>query len=185
MIDVTEARKGATFELDGKLFTVIDFQHIKIGRGSAQVRLKMRDIRAGHTTERTFQSGDKLKDVQVMQRPAQYLYQEDEFYYFMDQGTFDQVPMNAEQLGDSLNYLKEGMIVQLSTYEGDAIGIDMPLSVELEIAETGPSFKGNTAQGGTKPAVMETGITVQVPMFLNTGDIIKVDTRTGNYLERA
>jgi len=185
MIDVTEARKGATFELDGKLFTVIDFQHIKIGRGSAQVRLKMRDIRAGHTTERTFQSGDRLKDVQVMQRPAQYLYQEDEFYYFMDQDTFDQVPMNAEQLGDSLNYLKEGIIVQLSTYEGDAIGMDMPLSVELEISETGPSFKGNTAQGGTKPAVMETGITVQVPMFLNSGDIIKVDTRTGNYLERA
>jgi elongation factor P len=185
MIDVTDARKGATFELDGKLFTVIEFQHIKIGRGSAQVRLKMRDIRAGHTTERTFQSGDRLKDVQVMQRPAQYLYQQDELYYFMDQDTFDQVPMNAEQLGDSLNYLKEEMIVQLSMYEGDALGIDLPLSVELEIAETGPSFKGNTAQGGTKPAVMETGITVQVPMFLNTGDIIKVDTRTGNYQERA
>ena len=185
MIDVTDARKGATFELDGKLYTVIDFQHIKIGRGSAQVRLKMRDIRAGHTTERTFQSGDRLKDVQVMQRPAQYLYQDDEFYYFMDQDTFDQVPMNTEQLGDALNYLKEGMIVQLSTYEGDAIGIELPIAVELEITETGPSFKGDTAQGGTKPAVMETGITVQVPMFLSTGEVIKVDTRSGTYLERA
>ncbi len=185
MIDVTDARKGATFEMDGKLYSVIEFQHIKIGRGSAQVRLKMRDIRGGHTTERTFQSGDRLNDVQVMQRPAQYLYQDDEFHYFMDQDTFDQVPMSAEQLGDALNYLKEGMIIQLSTYEDDAIGIDLPLSVELEITETGPSFKGNTAQGGTKPAVMETGITVQVPMFLNTGDSIKVDTRTGAYQERA
>ena len=185
MIDVTDARKGVTFEIDGKLYTVVEFQHIKIGRGSAQVRLKMRDIRAGHSTERTFQSGDRLKDVQVMQRPAQYLYQEDDFYYFMDQETFEQTPMNADQLGDALNYLKEGMIIQLSTYEGDAIGIDLPLSVQLEITETGPSFKGNTAQGGTKPAVMETGITVQVPMFLNTGDSIKVDTRTGAYQERA
>jgi len=185
MIDVTDARKGATFELDGKLYTVLDYQHIKIGRGSAQVRLKMRDIRAGYTTERTFQSGDRLQDVQVMQRSSQYLYQDDQFFYFMDQESFDQIPMNREQLGEALNYLKEGMIVQLSTYEGDAIGIDLPIAVELEITETGPSFKGDTAQGGTKPAVMETGITVQVPMFLNTGDIIKVDTRTGGYLERA
>ena len=185
MIDVTDARKGSTFELDGKLFTVIEFQHIKIGRGSAQVRLKMRDIKAGHTTERTFQSGDRLKDIQVMQKPAQYLYNDGEFYHFMDQETFDQIPVSEEQLGDALKYLKEGMVIQLSTYEGDAIGIDLPISVELEITETGPSFKGDTATGGTKPAVLETGITVNVPMFLNTGDIIKVDTRNGNYLERA
>ena len=185
MIDVTDARKGSTFELDGKLYTVIEFQHIKIGRGSAQVRLKMRDIKAGHTTERTFQSGDRLKDIQVMQKPAQYLYDDGEFYHFMDQETFDQIPVSEEQLGDALKYLKEGMVIQLSTYEGDAIGIDLPISVELEITETGPSFKGDTATGGTKPAVLETGITVNVPMFLNTGDIIKVDTRNGNYLERA
>ncbi len=185
MIDVSDARKGTTFEMDGKLLTVIEFQHIKIGRGSAQVRLKMRDIRGGHTTERTFQSGDKLNKVQVMQKSAQYLYQDGDFHHFMDQETFDQVPMTTEQLGDDLNFMKEGMIIQLSTYEGDAIGIDLPLSVELEITETGPSFKGDTAQGGTKPAVMETGITVNVPMFLNTGDVIKVDTRSGSYLERA
>ncbi|MDY6912311.1 MAG: elongation factor P [Chloroflexota bacterium] len=185
MIDVTDARKGATFELDGHLYTVIDYQHIKIGRGSAQVRLKMRDIRAGHTTERTFQSGDRLNKVQVMQSAAQYLYNDDDFYYFMDQETFEQTPMSAAQLGDALNYLKEGMVAQLSTYEGDAIGIDLPISVELEVAETGPSFKGDTASGGTKPAVLETGITVQVPMFLNTGDIIRVDTRSGTYIERA
>ncbi len=185
MKEVTDARKGTTFEMDGHLYSVIEYQHIKIGRGSATVKLKLRDIRGGHTTEKTFQSGDRLKDVQVLQRPAQYLYNDDDFYYFMDQDTFDQVPMNREQLGDALNYLKEGMVIQLSTYEGDAIGMDLPLTVTLEVTETGPSFKGDTAQGGTKPAVMETGITVQVPMFLNTGDMIKVDTRTGSYVERA
>ncbi len=185
MKEVTDARKGTTFEMDGHLYSVIEYQHIKIGRGSATVKLKLRDIRGGHTTEKTFQSGDRLNDVQVLQRPAQYLYSDDAFYYFMDQDTFDQIPMNGEQLGDTLNYLKEGMVVQLSTYEGDAIGMDLPLTVTLEVTETGPSFKGNTAQGGTKPAVMETGITVQVPMFLNTGDMIKVDTRTGSYVERA
>lgn len=185
MIDVTEARKGTTFELDGNLYSVLEFQHIKIGRGSAQVRLKMKDIRGGHTTERTFQAGDRLNDVQVMQRPAQYLYNDEDFYYFMDQNTFDQVPVSRAQLGDALNYLKEGMIVQLSTYEDAAIGVDLPITVDLEITETGPSFKGDTAQGGTKPAVLETGITVQVPMFLSTGDRIKVDTRSGTYVERA
>ena len=185
MIDVTEARKGTTFELDGQLYSVIEYQHIKMGRGSAQVRLKLRDIRGGHIVERTFQSGDRLKDVQVLQRPAQYLYNDGEFYYFMDQETFDQTPMSKEQLGEALNYLKEGMVVQLSTYEGAAIGIELPVTVELEIVETGPSFKGDTAQGGSKPAVLETGITIQVPMFLSTGDRIKVDTRTGTYVERA
>lgn len=185
MKDVTDARKGTTFEMDGHLYSVIEYQHIKIGRGSATVKLKLRDIRAGHTTEKTFQSGDRLNDVQVLQRSAQYLYSDDDFFHFMDQETFDQTPMNREKLGDALNYLKEGMIVQLSTYEGDAIGIDLPIAVELEVTETGPSFKGDTAQGGTKPAVMETGITVLVPMFLNTGDMIKVDTRTGTYVERA
>ncbi len=185
MKEVTDARKGTTFEMDGHLYSVIEYQHIKIGRGSATVKLKLRDIRGGHTTEKTFQSGDRLNDVQVLQRPAQYLYSDDAFYYFMDQDTFDQIPMNSEQLGDTLNYLKEGMVVQLSTYDGDAIGMELPLAVTLEVTETGPSFKGNTAQGGTKPAVMETGITVQVPMFLNTGDMIKVDTRTGSYVERA
>lgn len=185
MIDVTEARKGVTVEMDGNLYSIIEYQHIKIGRGSAQVRLKLRDIKAGHTIERTFQSADRLKRIQVDERPAQYLYADGDFYYFMDQDTFDQVPLSGEQLGATLNYLKEGMTVQLSQYEDDPIGIELPIAVELEITETGPSFKGDTATGGTKPAVLETGITVQVPMFLNTGDVIRVDTRSGTYIERA
>ncbi|MCL0049338.1 elongation factor P [Dehalococcoidia bacterium] len=185
MIDVTDARKGVTIEMDGRLYTIIEYQHIKIGRGSAQVRLKLKDIRADHTIERTFQSAERLKQVEVEERPAQYLYHDGDFYYFMDQATFDQIPLSDEQLGDARNYLKEGMIVQLSRYEGEAIGIGLPITVELEISETGPAFKGDTATGGTKPATLETGITVQVPMFLKTGDVIRVDTRSGTYVERA
>lgn len=185
MIDVTNARKGVTIELDRRLYTIIEYQHIKIGRGSAQVKLKLKDIRADHTIERTFQSGERLKQVKVEERPAQYLYRDSDFYYFMDQATFDQIPLSDEQLGDALDYLKEGLIVQLSWYEGEAIGIGLPITVELEISETGPAFKGDTATGGTKPATLETGITVQVPMFLNTGDAIRVDTRRGTYVERA
>jgi elongation factor P len=185
MIDATEARRGVTIELDGRLYTIIEYQHIKMGRGSAQVRLKLKDIRADHTIERTFQSTERLKQVEVEEHPAQYLYYDGDFYYFMDQEAFDQIPLSHEQLGDALNYLKEGMVVQLSRYEGEAIGISLPITVELEISETGPAFKGNTATAGTKPATLETGMTVQVPMFLNTGDVIRVDTRTGTYIERA
>ncbi|MCL0064673.1 elongation factor P [Dehalococcoidia bacterium] len=185
MIDVTEARKGVTIELDGRLYSVIEYQHIKIGRGSAQVRLKLKDIRADHTIERTFQSAERLKQVEVEERPAQYLYHDGDFYYFMDQATFDQIPLSNEQVGDARNYLKEGLIAQLFRYEGEAIGIGLPITVELEISETGPAFKGDTATGGTKPATLETGITVQVPMFLKTGDVIRVDTRSGTYVERA
>ncbi len=185
MIDITEAKKGATIELDGTLYNVIEYNHIKMGRGSAQVRLKLRDIRAGHIVERTFQSGDKVNRVQVEERPAQYLYQDENMFYFMDQETFDQIPLSKEELGDALNYLKEGMTVELSTYEDEAIGIELPISVELEVTETGPGFKGDTATGGTKPATLETGITIQVPMFIENGEIVRVDTRSGTYMERA
>ncbi|MBT9149196.1 MAG: elongation factor P [Dehalococcoidia bacterium] len=185
MIDVTEARKGVTIELDGRLYTVIEYQHIKVGRGSAQVRLKLKDIRADHTIERTFQSGERLNRVEITERPAQYLYQDGDFYYFMDQATFDQIPLSNKMVGDALGYLKEGMIVQLSRYEGETIGIGLPITVELEISDTGPAFKGDTATSGTKPATLETGIMVQVPMFLKTGDVVRVDTRKGTYVERA
>ena len=185
MIDVTDARKGVTIEMDGHLYSIVEYQHIKVGRGSAQVRLKLKDIRADHTIERTFQSGERLKRVQVEEHPAQYLYYDGNFYYFMDQDTFDQIPLSGEQLGGALNYLKEGMTVRLSKYEGEAIGLELPITVELEITETGPGFKGDTATAGTKPATLESGITVQVPMFLSTGNVIRVDTRTGTYIERA
>ena len=185
MIDATEARKGITIELDDQLYNILDYQHIKIGRGSAHVKLKLRDVRAGHTIERTFQAGDRFKRIRLEQRSAQYLYQDGDLYYFMDNETFEQTPLTSGQLGDALNYTKEGMTLMISRYGDEAVGIEMPITVELAIAETGPSFKGDTSQSGTKPAVLETGLTIQVPYFVNTGDVVRVDTRDGSYQERA
>lgn len=184
MIDATEARKGITIELDGQLYNILDYQHIKMGRGSAQVKLRLRDIRAGHTIERTFQAGDKFERVRLDQRSAQYLYQDGDLYYFMDTESFEQMPLTSEQLGNALNYTKEGMTLMISRYGDEAIGVELPITVELLVAETGPSFKGDTSQSGTKPAVLETGVTIQIPFFVNTGDMVRVDTRTGSYVER-
>ncbi len=185
MISTGELRKGVTIELDGKLYSILDYEHIKMGRGSAQVRMKLRDVRAGHTIERTFQAGERFPRARLERRTVQYLYEEDDLYYFMDQETYEQTPVSKDLLADALSYLKEQMTLDLLTYEGEAIGIELPLSLELEITETGPSFKGDTAQGGTKPATLETGLVVQVPLFLNVGARVKVDTRTGQYVERA
>ena len=185
MISTSELRKGVTIELDGKLYSIIEYEHIKVGRGSAQVRMKLKDVRAGHLIERTFQSGERFPRARLERSQAQYLYSDGDLYYFMDKTSFEQMGITKELLGDALNYLKDEMTVELLTYEGEAIGVEIPLSVELEITETGPSFKGDTAAGGTKPATLETGLVVHVPLFLNTGDRVKVDTRTGAYLERA
>jgi elongation factor P len=184
MIDSTEARKGIVIELDGHLYQVADYQHIKIGRGSAQVRLKLRDIRAGHTIERAFQAGERFRRVRLEERPAQYLYRDGNLFYFMDQESFEQSTLTAEQLGSALDYLKEGMVLQISIHDGQPIGTELPITVDLEVSETGPTFKGDTAQSGGKPATLETGITVQVPFFIERGDIVRVDTRSGEYVER-
>ncbi len=185
MIDAGDVRKGIAIELDDVLYTVVDFQHIKVARGSAQIRLRLKDIRAGHNIERTFQATERFNQIRLEQRQAQYLYKDDDLYYFMDTESFEQTPLSGEQLGDALDYLKEEMMVQLSKNGEDAIGIELPITVALEVTDTGPSFKGDTSSGGTKPAVLETGITVGVPFFINNGDVIKVDTRNGNYVERA
>jgi elongation factor P len=184
MIDAGELKRGITIELDGQLYQVLDFQHIKIGRGSAQVRLKLRDILAGHTTERSFQASETFNRAFLERRPAQYLYNEGGLYYFMDTKTFEQMPLDKTMLGDALNYLKDESNLEILTHKGKSVGIQLPVSVELKVTETGPGFKGDTASAGTKPAQMETGITIKVPFFINTGDTIKVDTRTGEYLER-
>lgn len=186
MIAATDIKKGMTIELEGKLYSIIDFQHIKMGRGSAQVRVKMRDIQAGHIIERTFQATEKFNQVQLEVSNAQYLYQDGDLHYFMDVKSYEQFPLTSEQLGESFKkYIKEGTTLMILRHGDKAIGIEMPLTVDLKVVETGPSFKGNTAQSGTKPARLETGITVQVPFFLNVGDVIRVDTRTGSYIERA
>jgi elongation factor P len=184
MISSGELRKGITIELDGELYQVLDYQHLKLGRGSAQTRLKLREIRGGHTIERTFQATEKFVRARLDFKNMQYLYNDGDLYYFMDEETFEQMPLNSGQLGDALNYLKEGMSLQVSSYKGELVGVELPITVELEVTETEPGFKGDTATAGTKPAKLETGITIQVPLFVNVGDTIKVDTRTGIYLER-
>ena len=184
MINATELRKGIIIELEGKLFQVVDYQHVKMKR-TALAKVKLRDINAGHTIERSFQSDEKLVRARLDARQMQYLYNDGELYYFMDQESFEQIPLSSSHLGDALNYLKEGNSVEVSSYKDEVISIELPITIELEVTETDPGFKGDTATGGTKPATLETGLTIQVPLFINEGDIIKVDTRTGTYLERS
>ena len=184
MINATELRKGVIIELESKLYQVVDYQHVKMKR-TALARVKLRDINAGHTVERTFQSAEKLVRVRLDSRQMQYLYNDGDLYYFMDEESFEQMPLTPSQLGDALNYLKEGNSVEVSSYKGEVVSIELPITIDLKVAETDPGFKGDTATGGTKPAKLETGLTIQVPLFINQGDIIKVDTRTGTYLERS
>lgn len=183
MINATELRKGVIIEFEGKLYQVVDYQHVKMKR-TALAKVKLRDISAGHTIERSFQSDERFVRARLDSRQMQYLYNDGELYYFMDQENYDQMPFNAEQLGDALDYLKEGNSVEVTSYRDKVVGIELPITVELEVTETEPGFKGDTATSGNKPARLETGITIQVPLFINIGDIIKVDTRTGTYLER-
>ena len=184
MISTGELKKGVTIELEGALYQILDWQHIKVGRGSAQVRLKLRDIRRGHTIERTFQAGEKFPRARLDRRAVQFLYSDGNLHYFMDVESFEQTMLSQEQLGNAINYLKEGMSLDILTYKDEPISVELPNSVELEVVETGPGFKGDTATAGNKPAKLETGITIQVPLFMNSGDIVRVDTRTGEYLER-
>ncbi len=184
MISGSELRKGVLIELEGKLYQVIEYRHIKMKR-TALARVKLRDINAGHTIEQTFQSDEKLIRARLDSRPMQYLYNDGELYYFMDEETFEQIPLTTTQIGGVINYLKENMSAEVSSYKGEVIGVELPIAVELQVIDTGPGFKGDTATGGTKPAKLETGITIQVPLFINNGDVIKVDTRTGIYMERA
>lgn len=184
MISTGELKKGITIELDGELYTILDYQHLKIGRGSAQVRMKFRHVRAGHIIERTFQAGDRFPRAYLDRRPVQYLYSDGDLFHFMDTENFEQTALNSAQLGDAVNYIKENQTLDLLSYRADPIGVELPITVELQVVETDPGFKGDTATGGNKLARMETGLKIQVPLFINTGDKIRVDTRTGTYIER-
>ena len=183
MISGSELRKGIIIELEGKLYQVVDYQHVKMKR-TALAKVKLRDIQAGHTIERTFQTDEKFTRARLDHRSMQYLYNDENLYYFMDEKNYEQMPLSTEQLGDTVNYLKEGMSLGISSYQGELVGVELPITVELKVIDTDPGFKGNTATAGNKPAKLETGITIQVPLFINKEDIIKVDTRTGSYLER-
>lgn len=185
MITVGELRRGITIELDGTLYQVLEYDHIKMGRGSAQVRMRLRDVRGGHTIDRSFQATAKFARARIEKQPVQYLYQDGDLYYFMNTETYDQTALNGNQVADAAQYLAENASCELLTYGDEPIGVDMPAAVVLSVAETDPGVKGDTAQGGTKPATLETGLTVQVPLFINNGDKLKVDTRSGEYLERA
>ncbi|HNO66738.1 MAG TPA: elongation factor P [Tepidiformaceae bacterium] len=184
MISTGELKKGATIELDGKLFSIMDYNHIKMGRGSAQVRIKFRDVRSGAITEQTFQAGTKFQRARVERREMQYLYSDDQFYYFMNTESYEQIPVASEKVGDANKYLKENDTCEVVLFGDEVIGIELPISVELTITQTDPGFKGDTATGGTKPATLETGLVVQVPLFLEEGARIKVNTDSGTYIER-
>lgn len=185
LINVGELRRGINIELDGILVGVIEFEHIKMGRGGAVVRLKLRNLRTGAIYERTFSASEKFRRAFLERRIVQFSYQEDNLYHFMDTESFEDVPISAETLGDQSNYLKENTTVDLLTYNAEPISIELPLSVELKVMQTDPGFKGDSATGGTKPAVVETGLRVNVPLFINEGDVIRVDTRNASYIERA
>jgi elongation factor P len=184
MIDTGGLRKGLTLDMNGELVKVIDYQHVKQGRGSAFVRLTLRNIRTGSTTQQTFQAGSKFQTARLERQRMQYLYNDDGQYHFMDVDTFDQVTLNKDTLGDTVNYLVENEMIDLLTYQGQPVDVEPPITVQLEVTDTEPGFRGDTATGGNKPATLQTGLTVNVPLFINVGDRVKVDTRTGEYLER-
>ena len=185
MIDTGDLRRGLTIELDGNLYSIVDWEHVKVGRGGAVVRLKLRDVRAGHIIERTWPAGSKFQRARVERQQAQFLYADGGIYNFMNKETYDQIAINRDRLGDAALYLKENDDCQVLTYGDEAISVELPAAVVLAVAQTDPWVRGDTAQGGTKPARLETGLTVNVPLFVNRGDKIKVDTRSGQYLERA
>ena len=185
MISTNDFRTGTTVEIDGGAWQVVDFQHVKPGKGAAFVRAKLKNLKTGAVVERTFNAGEKMPKAHVENRPMQYLYENDGMYTFMDNETFDQIELTREQLGNGLNFLMENMNIGVSFFQGNIIGIELPNSVELVVAETEPGIRGDTATGGTKIAKMETGYNVKVPLFIETGEVLRIDTRTGDYIERA
>jgi elongation factor P len=185
MISTGDLRRGVTIEIDGTLYQLLDVHHIKIGRGSAQVRMKLRDVRAGHTIERTVQAGERFIRATLEKRSVQYLYNDESLYHFMDTDNYEQFPLDRSQISDVLPFLTDNINLEIVFYQDEPIGAELPTTVTLQITETAPPFKGDTANAGAKPATLETGLVVTVPMFIESGTRIVVDTRTSEYVERA
>lgn len=185
MISAGEFRNGVTIEYEGDIFVILEFQHVKPGKGAAFVRTKIKNLKSGAVVERTFRPTEKMPRAHIDKVDMQYLYKDGSLYYFMNTETFDQIAVNESEVGDTLRFVKENESVKILSYSGNIIGIEPPLFVELTITHTEPGFAGNTAQGATKPAILETGATVYVPLFINQDEVIKIDTRTGEYLGRA
>ena len=184
MISAGEFRNGVTFELDGSVFKVVEFQHVKPGKGAAFVRTKLKNVITGAVLEKTFNPTDKMPKAQVDVQEMQYLYKDENLYYFMDTETYEQLPINEELLTDALDYLKDNTMVKVLSYKGSIFGVEPPNFVELEVTYTEPGFKGDSSTGATKPATVETGAVFNVPLFINIGDVIRIDTRSGEYMER-
>ncbi len=184
MISTNNFHTGLTIEVNGEIYSVMEFQHVKPGKGQAFVRTKLRNLRNGSVIEKTFRAGEKVARAHINTRKVQYLYNDGENYYFMDNETFDQFSLPREQLESSLPYLKDNMVIEVTFCKNEIIGIELPNFVELEVIETEPGVKGDTASGATKNATLETGIVVQVPLFINKGDVLKINARTGEYMER-
>jgi len=184
MIDVNELRKGTTFKLDNEIFKVLDYQHHKPGRGNATIRIKARNLHSGATIEKTFNSGERVQDIQLEYHKVQFLYKNGNLYHFMDMETFEQPSINKEILSESAGYLKEGIEVKLTLYENEPLDIELPTTVDLKVTHAEPSIKGNTATGVNKRVIVETGWEFNVPSFVEEGDIIRIDTRTGEYSTR-
>jgi elongation factor P len=184
MISTNELKTGYTVEVDGDIWSVVEFQHVKPGKGAAFVRTKLKNVRSGAVQERTFRAGEKLARARIDNREMQFLYKSGDDFTFMDNESFEQTTMSADQVGDGVKYLKENMNISVQVYEGKVIGLELPNFVELTIAATEPGVKGDTASGGSKPATVETGAVIQVPFFINVGDVVRIDTRTNAYLAR-
>ena len=185
MISAGDFRNGVTFEMDGNVVQIIEFQHVKPGEGAAFVRTKFKNVITGAVVERSFNPTEKFPTAFVERKDMQYSYNDGDLYYFMDMETYEQIPINASVLGDNFKFVKEEMECKVLSYKGNVFGVEPPFFVELEVTETDPGFKGDTATNATKPAIVETGAEVKVPLFIEQGDKIKIDTRTGEYMERA
>ncbi len=185
MVSAGDFRNGVTFEMDGQVVSIIEFQHVKPGKGAAFVRTKIRNVITGSVVERTFNPNDKYPTAFIDRKDMEYLYSDGDLYYFMDNETYEQIPINASVLGDSFRFVKENMTCKVLAYKGSVFGVEPPNFVVLQVTETEPGVKGDTATNVTKPATMETGVEIKVPIFVNEGDMIQIDTRTGEYMSRA
>ena len=185
MISAGDFRNGLCFEMDGQVYQVVEFQHVKPGKGAAFVRTKYKNVKTGSVVERSFNPNEKFEQAQLDRRDMQYIYSDGELYYFMDQESYEQIPIHAESIGEAIKFLKEEMICKVLSYKGEIFSVELPITVELEITECEPGVKGDTANNASKYATLETGAVVKVPLFVNQNEKIRVDTRTGEYLERA
>ena len=185
MVTAGDFRNGVTFEMDGNVYSIIEFQHVKPGKGAAFVRTKIRNVISGAVTEKTFNPNDKFPTAFIERKDMEYLYNDGDLYYFMDNETYEQTPISPSILGDNFKFVKENMVCKVLSYKGNVFGVEPPNFVELQVTQTDPGFKGDTATNATKPATLETGAEIKVPLFIEEGEMIRIDTRTGEYMERA